>query len=116
MRISDWSSDVCSSDLTPAPEPRTLFEASWRDYVYAEVWSRQGLDRRSRLVISIASAACTGASPKILEGYVRGALTLGELTLAELREATLHLAVYGGWSRAEPLDAAITREIGRAHV
>src|SRR3546814_5854842 len=45
---------------TPAPEPRTLFEASWRDYVYAEVWSRQGLDRRSRLVISIASAACTG--------------------------------------------------------
>src|SRR3546814_14266780 len=94
---------------TPAPEPRTLFEASWRDYVYAEVWSRQGLDRRSRLVISIASAACTGASPKILEGYVRGALTLGELTLAELREATLHLAVYGGWSRAAPRDAAFTR-------
>src|SRR3546814_507878 len=96
MRISDWSSDGCSSGL-------------WRDYGYAEVWSRQGLDRRARLVISIASAACTGASPKILEGYVRGALTLGELTLAELREATLHLAVYGGWSRAEPLDAAITR-------
>src|SRR3546814_16816426 len=73
---------------TPAPEPRTLFEASWRDYVYAEVWSRQGLDRRSRLVISIASAACTGASPTILEGYVSGALTRGKLTLAEQRGAT----------------------------
>src|SRR3546814_7310422 len=23
MRISDWSSDVCSSDLLPAPGPRT---------------------------------------------------------------------------------------------
>src|SRR3546814_1648601 len=26
---------------TPAPEPRTLFEASWRDYVYAEVRSEE---------------------------------------------------------------------------
>src|SRR3546814_5082310 len=24
MRISDWSSDVCSSDLLPQPLPRTL--------------------------------------------------------------------------------------------
>ena len=99
------------SELTgaPAPEPATLFEASWRDYVFAEVWTRPGLDRRSRYLISIAGAACTGAPAAMLEGYLRGALTLGELTLSELREAVLHLAVYGGWSRAAPLDAAVTR-------
>lgn len=93
----------------PAPEPTTVFEASWRDYVFAEVWTRPGLDRRSRFIIAISSAACTGAPAETLEGYIRGALTLGELTLAELREAVLHLAVYGSWSRAAPLDAAVTR-------
>src|SRR6266481_701097 len=79
-----------------APEPRTLFESSWRDYVFAEVWTRPGLDRRSRYLISIAAAACEGGRPDVVDGYVRGALKLGELTLVELREAALHLAVYAG--------------------
>ncbi|MGO9932586.1 MAG: carboxymuconolactone decarboxylase family protein [Steroidobacteraceae bacterium] len=93
----------------PAPVPRTLLEASWRDYVFAEVWTRSGLDRRSRFLISITSATCEGARPDVLDGYIRGALSLGELTLPELREAVLHFAVYGGWSRAVGFDAAVTR-------
>jgi 4-carboxymuconolactone decarboxylase len=93
----------------PAPAPRTLLEASWRDYVFAEVWTRAGLDRRSRFLISIASATCEGARPDVLDGYIRGALTLGELSLLELREAALHFAVYGGWSRAVGFDTAVTR-------
>ena len=93
----------------PAPEPGTLLDASWRDYVFAEVWTRPALDRRSRFLISMASAACEGGCPDVLDGYVRGALKLGELTLAELREAALHLAVYAGWSRGVALDTAVTR-------
>jgi 4-carboxymuconolactone decarboxylase len=99
----------------PAQEPATLLEASWRDYIFAEVWTRPGLDRRSRYLISIASAACAGEAPEILHGYIRGALRLNELSLKELREAALHLAVYGGWSRGTTLDRAITkvaRELG----
>jgi 4-carboxymuconolactone decarboxylase len=93
----------------PAPEPSSLFETSWRDYVFAEVWTRPGLDRRSRFLIAIASAA-NGATPSdILDGYIRGGLALNELTLAELREAALHHAVYAGWSRGATLDQAITR-------
>lgn len=45
----------------------------------------------------------------MLDGYVRGALKLGELTLIELREAALQLAVYAGWSRGVALDTAVTR-------
>jgi 4-carboxymuconolactone decarboxylase len=96
----------------PAPEPRTLFESSWRDYVFAEVWTRPGLDRRSRYLISISSAVCEGSRPEVVDGYVRGALKLGEITLAELREAALQLAVYGGWSRGEAFDSAVTRVAG----
>jgi 4-carboxymuconolactone decarboxylase len=93
----------------PAPEPRTLFESSWRDYIFAEVWTRPGLDRRSRYFISISSAVCEGGRPEVVDGYVRGALKLGEITLAELREAALQLAVYGGWLRGAAFDSAVTR-------
>jgi 4-carboxymuconolactone decarboxylase len=93
----------------PAPEPTTLLEASWRDYVFAEVWTRAGLDRRSRFWIAMAGAASAGAGPEILDGYVRGALSLGEASLAELREGALHLAVYGGWPKGAAWDAAISR-------
>lgn len=92
-----------------ASTPTTLLEASWRDYVFAEVWTRPGLDRRSRFLIAIAAATCSGASAETLEGYIRGALTLKELTLAELREAALQLAVYASWGVGTVLDKAITR-------
>ncbi len=97
--------------------PRTLMEASWRDYVFSEVWTRPGLDRRSRFLIAICAAVCEGGRPDVVDGYVRGALTLGEIKLAELREAALQLAVYAGWSRGVALDTAVTRvadEIGLA--
>jgi 4-carboxymuconolactone decarboxylase len=93
----------------PAPEPRTLFETSWRDYVFAEVWTRPGLDRRSRYFISISSAVCEGGRADVVDGYIRGALKIGEITLPELREAALQLAVYAGWSRGLALDTAVTR-------
>jgi len=40
---------------------------------------------------------------------VRGALSTGNLTLAELREAALHTAVYAGWSYGDVVDAAVTK-------
>jgi 4-carboxymuconolactone decarboxylase len=88
-----------------APEPATPYEASWRDFLFAEVWTRPALDRRSRFLISIAGASVAETPSHILDGYVRGALTLKELTLAELREAALHIAVYCGWSRGGVVDA-----------
>lgn len=93
----------------PMPAPATPYQESWRDFVFAEVWNRPGLDRRARFLIAIAGAAIAGADPQTLEGYVRGALTTEELSLPELREVSLHLAVYSGWSRGGSLDAAITR-------
>lgn len=99
------------ADVTaaPAPAPGTPLEESWRDFVYAEVWNRPGLDRRARYLVSISGATIAGADAAILDGYLRGALAGGHLSLAELREAALHLAVYAGWPRGAELDRAITR-------
>lgn len=92
----------------PASAPSTLLEASWRDYVYAEVWARPGLDLRSRFLISMSTAACA-RDESATAAYVRGALSKGQLTLSELQEAVLHTAVYAGWSYGGVLDGAVTR-------
>lgn len=91
--------------------PNTLFESSWRDYIFAEVWSRPGLDLRSRYLISISSAAANGASPEILDDYIRGALSQALLSITELREAALHLAIYAGWDSGDRFDKSITRMV-----
>ena len=99
-----------------AAPPASPYEGSLRDFVFAEVWNRPGLDRRARFLIAIAGSVCF-ASDETLDGYVRGALTTGELTLAELREAALHFSVYTGWGRGGKLEASASRvaaELGLA--
>jgi len=93
----------------PGKAHASQLAASWRDFVFAEIWTRPGLDRRARFLISLASAAMTVTPDETLDGYVRGALTTQELALGELREAALHVAAYGGWGAGERLDAAIAR-------
>jgi 4-carboxymuconolactone decarboxylase len=93
---------------TVPPEAPTLLEESVRDFAYAEVWSRPGLDRRSRRWIALAGAAATGMAEPV-EDYVRGALGSGDVTLAEMQEAVLHFAVYSGWPLARPFDRAVSR-------
>lgn len=95
----------------PAPEAGTLYEESWRDFIFAEVWSRPGLDRRARYLVAIAGAAICNGSLGHLDGYVYGALKSGLLSVVELREAALHVSVYGGWSKGGEIDAAITRAV-----
>jgi 4-carboxymuconolactone decarboxylase len=95
----------------PQPEPQTLLEESWRDFVFAEVWTQSAMPRRARYLTALASSVLTGADDEVLDGYVRGALQSGELSLTELREATLHLGPYAGWPRGARLDKAITRAV-----
>ncbi len=91
-----------------AEEPRTLLEESWRDFVFSEVWARPGLDLRSRYMIGLAGAA-NANDPAWAERYAQGALAGGHATLAELREAALHVAVYSGWTQGGIVDQAVTR-------
>ena len=92
-----------------AAEPTSLVEESWRDFVYAEVWTQPAMPRRARYLVALASAVLTAADDVILDDYVRGSLKSGELSLTELREAALHLGPYAGWPRGARLDKAVTR-------
>jgi 4-carboxymuconolactone decarboxylase len=105
-RGSEIQAEVTGCD---ALLPSTPLEESWRDFVFAEVWNRDGLDRRARYLVALAGATLSGADSDTIEAYAHGALKSGELTLSELREAALHLAVYGGWQRGFTLERAVSR-------
>ena len=79
--------------------PSTPMGLAARDFVFAEVWSRPGLDRRSRRWITLACVTAAGA-PTAMRVYARAALDSGDITMAELREFVLHFAVFQGFPKA----------------
>ena len=78
------------------------FTADFQDfitrYAWGDVWSRPGLDRRSRSVATLAALVALGAENEI-PLHVRGALRNG-LSADEIKETILHTAIYAGVPRA----------------
>ena len=81
-----------------AIEGTTEFTADFQDlitrYAWGEIWSRPGLDRRTRSCITVASLVATGREHE-LAMHVRAALRNG-VTPDELKEVLLQCAVYCG--------------------
>jgi 4-carboxymuconolactone decarboxylase len=76
----------------------TPFSAPWQEFVtsvaWGQVWSRDGLDRRTRSMLTLAlltALHCESA----LAMHVRAAIGNG-VTPAEITEVLLHTAVYAG--------------------
>jgi len=63
-------------------------------YAWGEIWTRPGLDRRSRSIVTI-TALVAGGHHEELALHVRGALRNG-LTVEEIGEVLLQTAVYCG--------------------
>ena len=78
-------------------------------YAWGEVWSRPGLDRRARSMITLAALVATGREHE-LEMHVRAALRNG-LTPDEIGEVLLHCAVYCGVPAANGAFAIAQRVI-----
>ena len=81
-----------------AVERTTPFTESFQDfitrYAWGDVWSRPGLDRRTRSIVTLTALVATGREHE-LEMHVRAALRNG-LTPDEIGEVLLHCAVYCG--------------------
>ena len=63
-------------------------------YAWGEVWSRPGLDRRTRSMLTVALLAALGHESE-LGLHIRAAVTNG-VTREELAEVLLHTSVYAG--------------------
>ena len=85
-----------------AAEHTSEFTAPFQDfltrYAWGEVWTRPGLPRRERSLITLAVLTALGAENE-LALHIRGALGNG-VSPEEIREVLLHTAVYAGLPRA----------------
>jgi 4-carboxymuconolactone decarboxylase len=63
-------------------------------YAWGEIWSRDGLDRRTRSCITLTALVALGREEE-LAMHVRAALRIG-LTPDEIKEVLLHSAIYCG--------------------
>lgn len=68
------------------------------EYAWGGVWSRPGVDRRTRRLLTIAILCAQGNEDEFTM-HVRAALADG-VTAEELREVLLHASVYTGLPRA----------------
>ncbi|BFM25181.1 4-carboxymuconolactone decarboxylase [Microbacterium sp. che218] len=82
------SSIAATTDLT----------ADWQDFItrvaWGDVWSRPGLDRRSRSIAVLSSLIAHGHHEE-LAMHLRAALRNG-LSVEEIREVILQSAIYSG--------------------
>jgi 4-carboxymuconolactone decarboxylase len=83
-------SDRASASVTAFTAP---FQEFVNAYAWGEIWSRPGLDRRSRSMVTLA--LLTALRSHELEPHIRIAVRNG-LTREEIGEVLLHTAVYAG--------------------
>src|SRR3546814_7200022 len=103
MRISDWSSDVCSADLTPMSGILGLLD----------LLDTTSLDNRQRHYISLMQSASETLQTVLNDVLDFAKIEAGELTM-EMRPFDLEQLI----ERAvTPFSASARKqEIGRAHV
>ncbi len=89
--LGDAHVDRAVAATTPLTAP---FQDLVTRYAWGEVWSRPGLDRRTRSMLTLALLAGLGHDTE-LALHVRAAVTNG-VTHDEIGEVLLHTAVYAG--------------------
>ena len=92
-------------------ERTTDFTADFQDfitrYAWGEIWTRPGLDRRTRSCITLTALVALGKLDE-LEMHVRAALRNG-LTHDEIKEVLLQSAIYCGVPAANSAFAVAQR-------
>ncbi len=88
QRIDDLLSDICP-DMA-----RFVVE-----FPYGDIYSRPGLDIKTRELITIASLTTLGHAKDQLKAHVRNALSVG-CAKEEIVEAIVQMAVYAGFPAA----------------
>ena len=102
-----WFQHVMHSPAPPVD--RVYYGAGIANFVFGEMWSRPGLDRRSRRWITLA---CVGAADTAIpiRTHIYAALKSGDVTYEEMSEFVLHFAVYLGWPKASILQSTMEEQ------
>lgn len=84
-------------------------QAGIANFVFAEMWSRPGLDMRARRFITLACVGAAGTMVPITT-HVYAAMNSGDVTYEEMMEFVLHFAVYQGWPKASIMEQVVREQ------
>jgi 4-carboxymuconolactone decarboxylase len=90
-----------------ATEETAEFQEFITRYAWGEIWSRPGLDRRTRSAITVTALVALGRFDE-LELHIHGARRNG-LSDDEIKEVLLHTAIYCGVPAANSAFAVFQR-------
>lgn len=69
------------------------------EFPYGDVYTRPGLDLKTRELVTIAAITTLGTAPLQLKSHIKGALNVG-CTREEILEVLIQMAVYAGFPAA----------------
>jgi 4-carboxymuconolactone decarboxylase len=107
IRIGQAEFEVVN--LMPPPPPTTpYFHAGILNFVFGHVWTRPGLTRRDRRLVTIPCVGLSDAATPI-SSHVGSALGSGDVTWDEMQELILQFSAYSGFAKGEALHDAAQR-------
>jgi 4-carboxymuconolactone decarboxylase len=109
QRGLDKMKEVYGWDVQDGPGD---FFATTVDHLFAEVWTRPGLDQKERRLLLIGLLLGLGLDD-VLGIQLDSALKLGEIDAGQMREIVIFLTHYAGWPRGAKLNAAVEDLIAR---
>jgi 4-carboxymuconolactone decarboxylase len=99
-----------------AEAARTELDADFQDLLtdvaWGGVWDREGIDRRTRSLVTIAILAALGRSEE-LAMHFRATRNTGA-TVDDVRETLLHVAIYAGMPAAHAAFEIAKAELGES--
>lgn len=69
------------------------------EFVFGDIFSRPGLDLKSREIATVAALTALGSAGPQLRAHIRGALSVG-LSEAQIVEVIMQMAIYAGFPAA----------------
>ena len=95
--------EAMQAEPPPVTDPYTEVTT---DHLMGRIWTRPGLARRDRRLVTLTIAAVTGQGG-LLRNHLRASLESGDLSIEELHEWVVHVAHYGGWPAGTTAYAAL---------
>jgi 4-carboxymuconolactone decarboxylase len=86
--------EYVDANLTDADDFMMTFQRAVTELAWGYAWSRPGLDRKTRSILTLGILAALGR-PQELGIYIKAALTSG-VTVDEIKEILVHATVYCG--------------------
>lgn len=94
VRRAVLGAEYVDQSLAQADDFMMAFQHLTTEMCWGYVWTRPGLDRKTRSLLNLAMLTALGKVPEI-KLHVKGALNNG-VTVGEIKEVLLHAAVYAG--------------------